>query len=137
MALPLFDPDQYVGRVDRDYRRSWVTAVWTQADTLSESRVPTAALDAVFAQILKWGVDWVQFGFRQRPLSQPKPDRHIIQPTRREATTARAQSGDDDTGDRSVDVRPRLIKNQKIESVPLGDADAGADLLAAIETGKS
>ncbi len=43
------------------------------------------------------------------------------------------QSRNDDPNDRSLDVRPRLVENEEIETLTLGDAHARSYLLIGVE----
>ena len=55
-----------------------------------------------------------QFAFRSRRISQAKPDGNIVEASGPKATVEVPQTGHDHADDRCLDVRPRLIKDEKI-----------------------
>lgn len=73
---------------------------------------------------------WIELGFRQRPLSQSELDRDIVESARRETAMLVAQPGGDNPDHWNTNIRPRLVKDEKIESMALGERHAGMHLLA-------
>ena len=79
---------------------------------------------------LEWRMKWIELGFRQRPLSQSELDRDIVEPARRETAILVAQPGGDNPDHWNTNIRPRLVKDEKIESMALGERHTGMHLLA-------
>src|SRR5215813_11721967 len=76
----------------------------------------------------------IELVFRQRFVAQSELDRNIVKPAGREPAIEMSQSGNDHSDDRNADVGPRLIEDEEIESLALGEIDAGSHLLARIQT---
>src|SRR5262249_58925941 len=76
---------------------------------------------------------WIELVFRQRSVSPPELDRHIVKPARCEAAIEMPQSRNDHSGDRDPDVGARLIEDEEIEARALGEIHAGPHLLARVE----
>ncbi len=75
----------------------------------------------------------VEFVFLERLFEPSKLDRNIVKTAGPEAPIEMPQSRNDDPHDRRLDIGPRLIENEEIEALPLGDRDAGGDLLIRIQ----
>ena len=73
---------------------------------------------------------WVELGFRQRPGAQSELDRDVVESAGRETAILVPQSGDDNPDHWSADIRPRLIKDEKIKAVALSERHAGMHLFA-------
>jgi hypothetical protein len=73
---------------------------------------------------------WIELGFRQRPLSQSELDRDVVESAGRETAILVPQPGDDNPNHWNTNIRPRLIKDEKIESMALGERHAGMYLFA-------
>ena len=80
------------------------------------------------------GMKRIDFVFRQRSVAQSELYRNIIKPARREAAIKMPHSRNDHPDNRNVDVRPRLIEDEEVEALPLGQTYAGIHLLARVET---
>src|SRR5712671_286700 len=79
-------------------------------------------------------VDRIERAFRQRPVAQAELDRNVVKPARREAAIEMPQPRYDHADDRDLDVGARLVEDEEIEALALGDTDAGGHLLARFET---
>src|SRR5438552_8703330 len=82
------------------------------------------------------GVKRIELVFRQRPVSQPELYRNIVKPAGREAAIEMPHSRNDHSDDRDLDVGPRLIKNEEVEALLLGDAHTSIHLLVHIKAAK-
>ena len=67
------------------------------------------------------GVNRIELVFRQRPVAQSELYRNIVKPARREAAIEMPQSRNDHPDDRDLDVGTRLIEDEEIEALSLGD----------------
>ena len=67
------------------------------------------------------GVNWIELVFRQRPVSQSELDRNIVKPAGREAAIEMPQSRNDHSDDRDLDVGARLIEDEEVEALALGE----------------
>ena len=76
----------------------------------------------------------VEFVFRERPLTPSELYRNIVEPPRRETAIEVPQSRNDHSDDRNFDVGARLIEDEEIEALSLGNFHAGVHLLVRIET---
>ena len=79
---------------------------------------------------LQWRMKWIELGFCRRPLSQSELDGDVVEPAWREAAILVAQPGHDNPDHGNANIRPRLIKDEKIECMALGERYAGMHLLA-------
>src|SRR5580704_14019915 len=75
----------------------------------------------------------IELGFPQRPFTQLKLERRVVEPARGEAAMERPQSRDDHPYDRSLDVRASLVEDEDIKPMPLCELDARQYLLAPVE----
>ncbi len=73
-----------------------------------------------------------EFAFRQRLISQSEFHRNIVKPARCEAAIEMPQSRNDHSDDGDLDVGPRLIEDEEIETCAPGDIDAGQHLVARV-----
>ena len=80
------------------------------------------------------GVNWIELVFRQRPVPPSELYRNIVKPAGREAAIEMPQSRNDHSDDRHLDVGARLIEDEEIEALSLGETHAGGHLLARVET---
>src|SRR5580704_9247358 len=64
---------------------------------------------------------------------QSELDRHIIKPAGREAAIEMPQSRNNDSDDWNIDVGARLIEDEEIKALALGDTNTGAHLFARVE----
>src|SRR5712672_4348125 len=82
-------------------------------------------------------VDRIERAFRQRPIAQAELDRNVVKPARREAAIEMPQPRYDHADDRDLDVGARLVEDEEIEALALGETHAGGHLLARLETVES
>src|SRR3984893_5475939 len=82
------------------------------------------------------GVNRIELVFLKWPVTQSELYRHIVKPARRETAIEMAQSRNNHSDDRDLDVGTRLIEDKKIEARLLGEAHAGRHLLAGVEMAK-
>src|SRR6266566_6139636 len=76
----------------------------------------------------------IEFLFGQRAIAPPELDRDIVKPAGREAAIEMPQSRNDHPDDRDLDIGARLIEDEEIEALPLGEVHAGGHVLARVET---
>jgi hypothetical protein len=74
----------------------------------------------------------IELVFQQRLVSQSELYRDIVKPARREAAIEMPQSRNDHSDDRDIDVGARLIEDEEIEALSLGEAHARHHLLALV-----
>src|SRR6266508_3488211 len=80
------------------------------------------------------GMKWIEFVFRQRPVSQSELYRNIVKPARREAAIEMPHPRNNHSDDRDVDVGARLIQDKKVEALAFRETHAGGHLLARVVT---
>src|SRR5580704_16920933 len=82
------------------------------------------------------GVNRVKLVFLERSVAQSELCRHVVKPATPKAAIEMPQSGDDDSDDRHLNVRPSLIEDEEVQADLLGEAHAGAHLLTSVEIAK-
>src|SRR5258706_7178179 len=76
----------------------------------------------------------VEFVFFELPVKPSKFDRNIIEAAGGETAIEMPQPRNDHSDDRHFDVRPRLIEDEEVQALTLGNPDAGGHLLIRFET---
>src|ERR1700692_5073865 len=76
----------------------------------------------------------IELVFRDRRIAQSELDRHVVKPARCEAAIEMPQARNDHADHRRLDVGPRLVEHEEIETGALDDVDASKRLLARVET---
>src|SRR5215471_8614122 len=80
------------------------------------------------------GMKWIELAFRQRSVAQSKLYRNIVKATRCKAAIEMPHPWHDYPDDGDINVGARLIEDEKVESLLLGQTHAGGHLLARVET---
>src|SRR4030095_2000537 len=79
------------------------------------------------------GMKWIELTFRKRSVAQSKFYGNVVKPTRCEAAIKMPHPWNDHPDDRDIDVWARLIEDEKVETLPLCQTNAGGHLLARAE----
>src|SRR5262245_38759045 len=79
------------------------------------------------------GMKWIELAFQQPSVAQSELYRNIVKPARCEAAIEMPHSRNDHPHDRNINVGARLIEDEKVEALLLGQTHAGGDLLARVE----
>ena len=79
---------------------------------------------------------WIELTFRKRSVAQSKFYRNIVKPARCEAAIKMPHPWNDHPDDGDIDVWARLIEDEKVQTLPLCQTNAGGHLLARAEVAK-
>src|SRR5262245_52536179 len=117
-------PSARVSSVTRSFKRAEITgAADCRPSFVREARKETRPR-------LGMGHERREFTFRQRPLQPAELHRHVVQSAWAEPAIEMPEPGYDHPHNRDLDVRPRLIKHDKIMACSSCDFNAGLHLLA-------